>query len=146
MEGLNPNAPPPKNTETRIDKWEYSDPIGVPHPDSIVVVVSLKNAAQQPASDVTVEIAHRWQKGPLTGKGHRAWTDSAPLKQVEHVGLAPGASQTIRVPLDLKHEMDVLSTQKQWPYALDISVGVRGQNAQAATVVAKAELPITPGD
>src|SRR5262245_8658291 len=51
MEGLNPNAPPPKRTEVRITKWEYSDPVGVPHPDVVDVVVILANGGNQGVSN-----------------------------------------------------------------------------------------------
>src|SRR5215472_4906630 len=46
MEGLNPNSPPPKNTEVKLAKWEYSDPVGVPHPDTIDVVVTLRTGEE----------------------------------------------------------------------------------------------------
>ena len=42
MEGINPDRPPPKTTRLRIAKWEYSDPIGVPHPDEVILVVRLR--------------------------------------------------------------------------------------------------------
>src|ERR1035438_1215330 len=47
MEGLNPNAPPPKETETKLTKWEYSDPIGVPHPDVFDIAVALNNKGKE---------------------------------------------------------------------------------------------------
>ncbi len=36
---LDPNRPPPKTTRVTISRWEYSDPIGVPHPATVDVVL-----------------------------------------------------------------------------------------------------------
>jgi hypothetical protein len=43
MEGITPNAPPPKGTEVKLTKWEYSDPVGVPHPDTVDVLFTLSS-------------------------------------------------------------------------------------------------------
>jgi len=39
MVDLDPNKPPPKATPTPLSRWEYSDPVGVPHPDIVTLVV-----------------------------------------------------------------------------------------------------------
>ena len=70
MESLNPNAPPPKNTEVKLTKWEYSDPVGVPHPDTVDVVVSLESAGQD-VSSLEAEVTGEWKNGPLRNAARR---------------------------------------------------------------------------
>lgn len=41
MENLDPDHPPSKDTTVRLQKWEYSDPIGVPHPDTVSLIVEI---------------------------------------------------------------------------------------------------------
>lgn len=55
MAGLNPNNPPPKTTPTRLEKWEYSDPIGVPHPDDVTLVLNLPTKVRG-----LVKIEYQW--------------------------------------------------------------------------------------
>ena len=43
MVNFNPNRPPPKATEVVIDRWEYSDPVGVPHPDEVAAQITVRN-------------------------------------------------------------------------------------------------------
>src|SRR6266568_1294352 len=35
MENLDPSNPPPKNTRVTLSNWEYSGPVGGPHPDTV---------------------------------------------------------------------------------------------------------------
>lgn len=35
--------PPPKKTGVRIEKWEYSDPGGVPHPDKVEILAKIES-------------------------------------------------------------------------------------------------------
>src|SRR5206468_6445886 len=63
MEGLNPNNPPPKNTEVELSRWEYTDPIAVPHPDVVNAVITLVNRGKQPIADLVVVTEGEWKIG-----------------------------------------------------------------------------------
>ena len=60
MEGLNPNKPPPKETVVRIEKWEYSDPIAVPHPDNVSLIVNVPAEISGPLSARVKWKRHQW--------------------------------------------------------------------------------------
>ena len=88
MAGLDPNHPPPKTTRVRLDKWEYSDPVGVPHPDTIDVTIDVANGAatvQEP-----LEVAVQWKTRQWRG---RRVVFRRPLS------LGPGERRRIVVPL-----------------------------------------------
>ena len=146
MEGLNPNAPPPKNTEVKLTKWEYSDPVGVPHPEVIDVVVTLTNTGSEAVSNVDVEVAGQWKTGPLRDAGRSRWTDRVVLKKFEGMAARPSAPQTLRVPVDLKAMMDSLGKHQKWPYTLRATVVVRAPGGTQPLAQSRAELPIRPGD
>jgi hypothetical protein len=146
MEGLDPNAPPPRNTEVKLTKWEYSDPVGVPHPDVIDVVITLATAGSAALSNLAVEVAGQWKTGPLRAAGRSAWGDRVVLKAFEGVTASASAPQTLRVPVDVKAMMDSLGRQRNWPYALRVSVAVRAPGYAQPLAQASAELPIRPGD
>jgi hypothetical protein len=71
--GLNPNHPPPKTTEVTIKRWEYSDPIEVPHPDVLDVVVEVKNISSESLKDVVVEVATNWRVGSMKAEQSAIW-------------------------------------------------------------------------
>jgi hypothetical protein len=142
MEGLNPNSPPPKNTEVKLSKWEYSDPIGVPHPDTLDVAVTVQNP-NAAASNLDVEIRVQWRTGPQGKPSAATWSEPVVLKH-EGLSVEAGGRQTVKVPVDLKKKMDELEKQKKWPFALRAIAGVKA--ASAVVSQAQAELPIKPGD
>jgi hypothetical protein len=146
MEGLNPNAPPPKNTEVKLTKWEYSDPVGVPHPDTVDVVVTLANSGGQALSNLEVEVAVEWKDGPLRNAASAAWSKPAVLQNFQGVSVGPSGPQTLRVPVDLKAIMESLARQREWPYGLRATVTVRVPGSAQPLAQAAAELPIMPGD
>jgi hypothetical protein len=68
MEDLDPNAPPPKKTVTLLDHWEYSDPVGVPHPEIVTLVAYIPEMFK---GNVTVKmqwLKRKWSK-PIVLKG-----------------------------------------------------------------------------
>lgn len=146
MEGMNPNSPPPKNTEVKLTKWEYSDPIGVPHPDVVDAVLTLNNQTDAALSNLEVEVTVQWKTGPSRKASAAVWTDRSVLKQLRDVKVEAGAQQTVRVPVDLKKEMDELEKQKKWPFALRVGAEVRRTGVATALSQTRSELPITPGD
>ena len=146
MEGLNPNAPPPKNTEVTLKKWEYSDPVGVPHPDVIDVVVTLTNTGSEAISNMSVEVAGQWKTGPLRDEGRSTWSDRVVLKKFRDVTAQPSAAQKLRVPVDVKAMMDSLGKERKWPYALRATAVVRAPGKAQPVAESKVDLPIRPGD
>ena len=146
MEGMNPNSPPPKNTEVKLTKWEYSDPIGVPHPDVVDAIVTVSNQTGAALSNLEVEVTVQWKTGPSRKASTAVWTDGSVLKQFHDIKVEPGAQQTVRAPVDLKKEMDELEKQKKWPFALRVRAEVRRTGVATALSKTSADLPITPGD
>ncbi|HTD54587.1 MAG TPA: hypothetical protein VK670_04350 [Silvibacterium sp.] len=147
MEGLNPNAPPPKTTDVQIKKWEYSDPVGVPHPDVVDIVVNLKNNTAQTLSGLEVDVSGQWMTGLMSKRAEATWADPIILKTVHDVSLAPGSTENFRVPVDLRTKMTTLEQVQKWPYTVRAIVKVNAPGSgRAALVIVKAELPITPGD
>ena len=62
MEGLDPNSPPDKETVTVIDHWEYSDPIAVPHPDSLTLVAYIPLSVTGDISVKAQWLKYKWSK------------------------------------------------------------------------------------
>lgn len=146
MKGLNPNAPPPKSSMVKLTKWEYSDPVGVPHPDTVNVVVMLVNNEGQPLSNLEVELTGEWKSGPLRDGSTAAWSSETVLKKLQGVFIGPSGSRTVSVPVEVKAMMDSLATKGDWPYALRVRVKVHLPGAVQLLAQAEAELPIRPGD
>jgi len=146
MEGLNPDAPPPKNTEVRITKWEYSDPVGVPHPDVVDIVVTLVDSSGQARSDLEVEVATEWKEGSLRDATDAVWSRATVIQNFSNVSIGSSGQQTLRVPVDLEAVMDSLAQQQKWPYGLRATATVRDRNSVERLVEGAAELPIQRGD
>jgi hypothetical protein len=143
--GLNPNSPPPKNTEVTISKWEYSDPIEVPHPDVVDIVVDLRNQADRPAENLVVDISALWKIGQKKNKARAAWGKPFSLKRMPAIRLEARGAQSFRVPINLAEKMTALSARRFWPWALraQVTVSTRsGKLLQKITI----DLPIIPGD
>ncbi len=146
MEGLNPNAPPPKTTDVVLRKWEYSDPIGVPHPDVVNAVVQVRNEGEATLADVGVSISGQWQTGPLGAQREAGWTAPVVLRTLPVGSMAPGASVTAKLPIEVGHKIKELEVSRAWPWAFRLLLSVtRGADAKPL-VQREAELPIRPGD
>ena len=147
MNGMNPNAPPPKTTEIKLDKWEYSDPIGVPHPDVVDVTVAVENRSDGPARDVVIEVGSRWSVGPMKDKSKAAWESDAftPIYRSQPMAIAPHGRQIVRVQVDLAAKMKSLEAAEAWPWALETQATTSAAGV-AAPVKASAALPIAAGD
>lgn len=146
MEGLNPNAPPPKTTDVQIKKWEYSDPVGVPHPDVVDIVVKLKNNTAQSLSNLEADVSGQWMTGQAEKRAGASWADPIPLKTVQDILIAPGATESLRIPIDVKTKMEALEKIHKWPYSLRAIVKVSAPGSSEPLAIVKVELPITPGD
>jgi hypothetical protein len=146
MDGLNPNNPPPKNTEVELTRWEYTDPVGVPHPDSVDAVVTVENKGKAQSGDLIATIAREWQIGPLDDKSAATWQESTVLLKTDRFRIPAGSTHTARVPIDLKTVMDQLAREKRWPHALRVSVSVDDANGRPLVTRTQVEFPIRRGD
>ena len=144
MEGMNPNAPPPKNSEVKIAKWEYTDPIGVPHPDTFDTVVTLTSTSD--VKDLVVDVYGEWKNGPLRGATGAVWAHPAMLKQFQGITVGPSGAQILRVPVDIKDMMESLGKHQRWPYAFRATIAVHKAGSEQISAKATALLPIKPGD
>jgi len=124
MEGLNPDAPPPKTTDVVLTSWESSDPVGSPHPDTVTAVVVLRNRGASSAAGLTLTIAAEWQDGAFSTAGSAAWGPKNVLHTASDVAVAPGAADTLRVSIAIGDRVTRLFAKQQWPYALRVSVAV----------------------
>jgi hypothetical protein len=144
-DGLNPNAPPPKTTEVTIDKWEYSDPVSVPHPDVVDVVIDVKNVGDVPAQRASINVSRQWLTGPQGDQTRARWTAPRIIKREAPVDLDPGLAHTMRIPVDLASMMKTLGRTLAWPWALRLHVTVRAASGQVLLRTTR-DLPILPGD
>jgi hypothetical protein len=143
--GLNPNSPPPKTTEIAIEKWEYSDPIEVPHPDVVDLVVDLRNDSNELAQNLTVIFSVRWQVGPLKNKSRAIWGKAIRLKSMTVSKLDAQSAQTLRVPVNIEEKMKRLFAHGSWPWTLRARVTISGASGRVLHKF-ESELPIIPGD
>jgi hypothetical protein len=145
MEGMDPNAPPAKSTEVAIDRWEYTDPIGVPHPEAIDLLALLQNEGPGPVAGLRATLSLSWKVGPLGSPDAAAWGEPAPLERVESIALGPGETHSLRVPIPLSPVMDQLHAAGRWPYALRVSLEVTGGSGETLLATAR-DFPMQPGD
>lgn len=73
MENLDPNSPPPKRTDVMIKKWEYSDPVGIPHPDVVDLVMEIRNKGQSQSPQLVADISGQWRIGPIASQRKAVW-------------------------------------------------------------------------
>jgi hypothetical protein len=143
--GLNPNAPPPKTTEVVLRKWEYSDPIDVPHPDVVDVVVELRNESEVEAKNLMVDISTRWQTGPQRSRAKAVWGKTASVQRLSPFNLEAHAAHTLRVPVNLAERMKKLEKTGSWPWRLQATVTITSPTGKVLART-QANLPVTPGD
>jgi len=146
MEGLNPNSPPPKTQAVDLERWEYTDPIGVPHPDTVDVVLSVSNRNGFPAEQIRLWTIGRWKAGPQSEPEKAAWDPKNFIDDRQTLTLQSGETREVRTPVDLAQKMNQLSRSGWWPWELSITVTITDStNSQILAKVEKS-LPIRPGD
>lgn len=123
MENLNPNMPPPKATRVAIDRWEYSDPVGVPNPDSVILVITLRAATAQ---EVKLAVKTQW----LAPK----WTAQVAV-DTRTVRLEAGVAQDVQVSIPVAHM--ILERRGRRLRSLVLADG---------KVAGRADLPVVIGD
>lgn len=134
MNGLNPNHPPAKTHEVTITKWEYSDPIGVPHPDTVDLVAEIRNAPP----GATAEVLVRWQQGPIEQPHRATWG------AWESLDTRP-AAPALRSLIPLKDKTESANYRTRWPFALEARLIIR-DSARKQLFTRTLRLPIQPGD
>ncbi len=144
MEGMDPNSPPAKETPTVITKWEYSDPVGVPHPDEVDLIAETDNSSAAIEGAYAV-VERRWKVGPLNNQKKAKW---------ERWELS--TSSAIKIPakgefkigsVDIKGKMDPLFKKSRWPFELEIRVTFYSDHTKTKRLtVLKANLPLQSGD
>jgi hypothetical protein len=147
MNEMNPNAPPPKTTEVKLDKWEYSDPIGVPHPDIVDVTVAVENRSDRVAKNVQIQIGSRWNVGPIKDRSKASWESNAfaAIYRSGTITIAPHGSRTVKVAVDLAARMKSLEATGAWPWALE-NEAIASTIGGSTPIRTRALLPITPAD
>jgi hypothetical protein len=146
MERFDPNSPPPKTSDVVIRKWEYSDPVGVPHPDIVEVVVEIKNEGSAPASGMVAEVTGRWRVGPSKAEKRAVWGLRQVLKRWEVGTIPEGQSATFGIPVDVANQISAAEKKGLWPWTFHALLTVRMPGLQNPVLVQEATFPIRPGD
>jgi hypothetical protein len=140
MEGMDPNNPPPKGTRVAIKRWEYTDPVGVPHPDVVDLAVEIRNDSHMTVEGVSPVVQIRWSEGLLRHKESAAWGKVIVLPAPVAINLAAGETKTLHFNIDVATKMAELARKQEWPWSL------RAIITGAAPTPTKLDLPIVPGD
>ncbi|HRD48051.1 MAG TPA: hypothetical protein PLD30_17015 [Candidatus Competibacteraceae bacterium] len=146
MEAFNPNSPPPKTTEVTIHKWEYTDPVGVPHPDSVDVVVVLTNEGTAPLTGVVAVIAGQWHISPMKSRAKAVWSRLKPLQTWQSLTVTPGKPTVLRIPVDITTRISELEKRGSWPRMFRASLTVRVEGTDKPLLNREVNLTIRPGD
>jgi hypothetical protein len=147
MERLNPNNPPPKDTEVELNHWEYTDPIGVPHPDAVYAVVTVENHGKHSVGNLVVITEGEWKVGALENASSAEWQAAVVLgKSEERFEVQPGSQHTTRLPVNLKQMMDALEREHRWPYVLRVTARVDQAAGQQSLARTQVDFPIRPGN
>lgn len=146
MAGLNPDSPPPKTSIIELERWEYTDPIGVPHPDSFDLVLSLSNRPGAPAVQVNVQTVGRWKVGPQSDEEKAVWNDASFIDATQSLALQAGDTREMRTKVDLAQKMEQLRQDGSWPWELSATVTITNQATGQILATVSKNLPIRPGD
>jgi hypothetical protein len=146
MENFDPNNPPPKATEVAIERWEYSDPVGVPHPDIVDVVVTLKSNGGGGKGAVSATLSGQWRVGPIKDASSADWTPLQALKSWESVAIGEASSGVLRLPIDVAGRISALEKTGAWPWAFRAVLTVAPERSNARLIRREVELPIVLGD
>jgi hypothetical protein len=137
--GLNANSPPPKQTEVAIEKWEYSDPVEVPHPDVVDVVFDFRNETTAELKGLTIRFSARWHRKLAR------WGKPVSLKRLTLSKLDAQSADSLRVPVKVGEKTKKLFASGSWPWALRVRVTISDAGGKILHK-GEADLPIIPGD
>lgn len=144
MSHFDPNKPPPKQTEVLIDRWEYTDPVGVPHPDEIMAHVLVRNKGEKASAPVQVIVQVRWKEGSQKSSKSAIWGPARLVKTVQLKPVPARGESSFTVPVALAPRMNQLEKRGRWPYELELIVIGRSSGAPAFRYVRP--FPIRRGD
>jgi hypothetical protein len=144
MEGMDPNNPPPKETRVVLKRWEYTDPVGVPHPDVVDVVAQIRNDSGHDTEGIILEVEIQWFEGALSKKTSATWGEKMLLSKPPPIRLAPGGTKIIRMPVDMAAKMASLAPAHRWPWSLRVLMTARVAGITVAS--RQMELLINPAD
>jgi hypothetical protein len=143
MEGLNPDNPPAKTTTVVIKKWEYSDPIGVPHPDVVDAEITIQNTTGR-TQRVALEATIAWKIGARGRERYATWQPDRNKPVLTAIAIEAHASKDVRVPMNVAGAIARAEKQQEWPFAGRIEITARTDSGTGAKTIV--ELPIRPGD
>ena len=148
MDALDVNNPPDKDTEVFLERWEYSDPIGIPHPDRVDVLAIVNPGTISGGHEIDLHGTARWRVGPRADESAASWTEPEPLPAIVPVTLVAG--QEVRIHLDtidIRSMQENLQPRDAWPWTYEINVRATTSSVSSiATPPASARLPILLGD
>lgn len=147
MENMDLDNPPTKNTDVIIDKWEYSDPVGVPHPDAVELAIEL-TTTDAGIDKVYVVAIQRWKIGSITKQASAQWTKNINLNIANPVKLVPGrTTKTLIKNIDLKKIQEESFKKRQWPWLMEIQLMIFHDSKHTQLLGTKTvSLPMIPAD
>lgn len=118
---FNPNQPPPKATEVVIDHWEYTDPVGVPHPDTVTLHASVRNNANIATGPVRIKAEIRWKIGPQLKPAAAQW-EPRPVfvASLDSAPITPGEQVAMQAPIAIQSKMNSLDKRDWWPHEMEV--------------------------
>lgn len=120
---FNPNQPPPRTTEVTIDRWEYTDPVGVPHPDVVTVHASVRNNGNAATGAIRVKAEIRWKAGPQGNPKAAQWEPRTTfLASLDASPVPAGEQLALQAPVALQAKIAALESRDWWPYEMEIVV------------------------
>lgn len=146
MESFDPNSPPKKETTVRLEKWEYTDPVAVPHPDSVDVVFELEALGDVAKGGLEYRISEQWKVGRLNSERSAKWERISVGDKWIPVDLKREARVVLKKEIELRSRMKKLHSRDQWPWRLRSLMELRQVGSNAPIMKHGIELPMTPGD
>ena len=145
MDGMDPNNLPPKELTVTLDHWEFTDPIGVPNPDKVDLVVNIEHKGSSTDEGLNLLAARRWKVGSIEDKESATWGAQKALGAPVTLSVAAGdKAEHIFKDIDLASMINPLFEQDKWPWELEIHLRlVKGKQQFAEHTVI---FPLTPGD
>jgi hypothetical protein len=133
--------------DVELEAWEFTDPIGTPHPDVVNVIVRITSPSDAPPRDVRIGVREQWKTGSAEGESTAAWGDPLPERQLDGTSrLASGAITEVRLPVAVGNMVRTLGSKDRYPWRLRVLVELRDASSSRSLVTADKELPIIPGD
>jgi len=146
MEDLDPDNPPPKADNIKLEVWDPSDPVGTPHPDVIDVVINIQNYTLE--SSIRLKAESRWLIGDFYGdQSSGEWTNFQPLSDPIVVEIDRKTTREVTVSqIPVRKKLDALAQNNQWAYLLEVSVVVESTSAPRQPIRLRRQLALKQAD